>query len=66
MFEDVTFRYHDSENVLEDINLTIPAGKMAALVGPTGVGKTTLVNLIPRFYDVSEARSALMGKISAN
>ena len=53
VFDAVSFRYHDSENVLEDINLTIPSGKMAALVGPTGVGKTTLVNLIPRFYDVT-------------
>jgi len=53
-FDDVTFRYIDEENVLEQINLAIPAGKVTALVGPTGVGKTTLVNLIPRFYDVSE------------
>jgi ATP-binding cassette subfamily B protein/subfamily B ATP-binding cassette protein MsbA len=53
VFDNVSFRYHDSENVLEEINLTIPAGKVAALVGPTGVGKTTLVNLIPRFYDVT-------------
>jgi ATP-binding cassette subfamily B protein/subfamily B ATP-binding cassette protein MsbA len=53
VFDDVSFRYHDSENVLEEIDLAIPAGKMVALVGPTGVGKTTLVNLIPRFYDVT-------------
>ncbi len=53
VFDNVSFRYHDSENVLEEINLTIAAGKVAALVGPTGVGKTTLVNLIPRFYDVT-------------
>ena len=53
VFDNVSFRYHDSENVLDEINLTIAAGKVAALVGPTGVGKTTLVNLIPRFYDVT-------------
>lgn len=53
VFDDVSFRYHDSENVLEEIDLAIPAGKIVALVGPTGVGKTTLVNLIPRFYDVT-------------
>ncbi len=62
VFDDVTFRYHDSENVLEDINLTIPAGKMVALVGPTGVGKTTLVNLIPRFYDVTAGAIRIDGK----
>jgi len=61
VFEDVSFRYHDSETVLEDINLTIPAGRMAALVGPTGVGKTTLVNLIPRFYDVTEGAIRIDG-----
>jgi ATP-binding cassette, subfamily B, bacterial len=61
MFDDVSFRYHDSENVLEEIDLTIPAGKMVALVGPTGVGKTTLVNLIPRFYDVTDGAIRIDG-----
>ena len=50
--ENVSFSYSDGEVVLEDINLDIPASYIVALVGPTGVGKSTLVSLIPRFYDV--------------
>ncbi len=49
---DVSFSYSDGEKVLENINLDIPASNVVALVGPTGVGKSTLVSLIPRFYDV--------------
>jgi ATP-binding cassette subfamily B protein len=52
LFNQVSFRYNEGENVLEDINLEIPAHQVVALVGPTGVGKSTLVSLIPRFYDV--------------
>lgn len=51
--KDVSFSYKDGVQVLEDINLDIPAHNIVALVGPTGVGKSTLVSLIPRFYDVS-------------
>lgn len=51
-FKNVSFCYVDGEKVLEDINLDIPASHVVALVGPTGVGKSTLVSLIPRFYDV--------------
>jgi ATP-binding cassette subfamily B protein/subfamily B ATP-binding cassette protein MsbA len=47
--------------VLENISLTIPAKSVVALVGPTGVGKTTLVSLIPRFYDVSDGSITLDG-----
>ena len=53
-FENVGFHYNPGEEVLTDINLEIPAGSTIALVGPTGVGKTTLVSLIPRFYDVTQ------------
>ena len=47
----VTFRYDNKESILENFNLDIEAGKMVALVGPSGGGKTTICNLIPRFYD---------------
>ena len=53
-FSDVSFRYDDqNEGVLNHINLKVEAGDYMALVGPSGVGKTTLCSLIPRFYDVS-------------
>lgn len=55
VFRDVSFRYPDgSENVLSHINLDIRGGETLALIGATGSGKSTLVNLIPRFYDVTE------------
>jgi ATP-binding cassette subfamily B protein/subfamily B ATP-binding cassette protein MsbA len=60
-FEDVSFRYSAGEMVLEGIDLDVPAGSVVALVGPTGVGKTTLSMLIPRFYDVTEGRITLDG-----
>jgi ABC-type multidrug transport system fused ATPase/permease subunit len=61
VFENVDFRYERGEPVLEDINLEIPAGSAVALVGPTGVGKTTMAGLIPRFYDVCGGRITLDG-----
>ena len=51
-FENVSFHYTPQETILKDISLDIPAGSTLALVGPTGVGKSTLASLIPRFYDV--------------
>ncbi len=51
-FEDVTFAYNEGEDILREVNLIIPAGKVVALIGPSGGGKTTLCNLIPRFYDI--------------
>jgi len=54
-YRDVTFGYKTGEgNVLEDINLTIPKGRIIALVGASGAGKSTLVDLLPRFYDVDQ------------
>ena len=60
-FHQVSFSYEDGEQVLADINLNIPASHVVALVGPTGVGKSTLVSLIPRFYDVKEGSITLDG-----
>ena len=51
-FRDVTFSYDASQTALRGLTLRVPAGKMAALVGPSGGGKSTILNLIPRFYDV--------------
>jgi ATP-binding cassette subfamily B protein len=60
-FEDVSFRYAVGDMVLKSISLDVPAGSVVALVGPTGVGKSTLSMLIPRFYDVTEGRITLDG-----
>jgi ATP-binding cassette subfamily B multidrug efflux pump len=53
-FKNVTFGYTDEKKVLQNINMNIKKGQIAAIVGPTGAGKTTLVNLISRFYDVNK------------
>lgn len=61
-FKDVSFYYENEEDkVLEDLNLKVGAGDYIALVGPSGVGKTTLCSLIPRFYEVSEGSICLDG-----
>ena len=52
-FQDVTFAYEPGINILENINFTAEAGQSIALVGPTGAGKTTVVNLISRFYNLT-------------
>ena len=60
-FENVSFSY-ENESVLNDINLSIESGKMLALVGPSGGGKTTFCSLIPRFYDVDKGDIKIDGK----
>ncbi|GFI43625.1 putative ABC transporter ATP-binding protein [Lachnospiraceae bacterium] len=61
-FEQVSFRYPGAEeDVLYDISFTAESGKTTALIGSTGSGKSTLVNLIPRFYDVTEGRITIDG-----
>jgi len=61
VFQDVDFEYISDVPVLKHINLEIPAQNVVALVGPTGVGKSTLVSLISRFYDVTRGRIMLDG-----
>jgi ATP-binding cassette, subfamily B, bacterial len=62
MLENISFQYVEGQPVLENINLDIPAGHVVALVGPTGVGKSTLASLIPRFYDVDKGAIRLDGR----
>ena len=61
-FQNVSFEYQTGDIVLDDINLKIPSQSITALVGPTGVGKSTLVSLIPRFYDVTRGSITLDGR----
>ncbi|WP_318011383.1 ABC transporter ATP-binding protein [Actinotalea sp. M2MS4P-6] len=60
-FEDVSFRYVEDAPLIEDLDLVAEPGQTIAIVGPTGAGKTTLVNLIMRFYDVDSGRITLDG-----
>ena len=55
-FENVTFGYHPDRPILQNLSLTIPAGKKVAIVGPSGCGKSTILRLLFRFYDVQEGR----------
>jgi subfamily B ATP-binding cassette protein MsbA len=64
LFENVHFRYPNTpeRTVLDGINLEIEAGQIVALVGPSGAGKTTLANLVPRFYDVTKGAIKIDGR----
>ncbi len=55
-FEHVTFAYEEGKDVLKDLSFTVEPGESVALVGPTGAGKSTIVNLISRFYNVNQGR----------
>lgn len=62
-FEDVSFEYPDDHNIVfKNLNLSLCPGEKVAIVGPSGGGKTTLCNLIPRFYDVTGGRITLDGR----
>jgi ATP-binding cassette subfamily B multidrug efflux pump len=60
-FEGVSFRYKDDSPLIEDLNLVAEPGQTVAIVGPTGAGKTTLVNLIMRFYELDSGRITMDG-----
>ncbi len=60
-FEKVTFHYHENQPLIRDFNLDVQPGEMIAIVGPTGAGKTTLINLLMRFYDVTSGRITVDG-----
>lgn len=61
-FDRVYFSYNSTQPVLEDLSLKIEPGQLAALVGPTGAGKTTIVSLLPRFYDVTSGEIRIDGE----
>ena len=63
VFENVSFHYNgnDAEDVLTDIDLTVESGETVAILGATGTGKSTLINLVPRFYDVQRGRILIDG-----
>jgi ATP-binding cassette subfamily B protein len=60
-FDNVTFAYEENINILENLNLHIKPGETIALVGPTGAGKTTIINMITRFYDVNNGSIKIDG-----
>ena len=60
-FDHVTFAYNEGVPALRDMTISIPAGTVCALVGPSGAGKTTVANLVPRFYEVSAGRVLIDG-----
>jgi len=60
-FQNVYFSYEDGKNVLENVSFSVHPGETIALVGPTGAGKSTIVNLISRFYDVQEGKVLVDG-----
>jgi ATP-binding cassette subfamily B protein len=60
-FEDVSFRYEPERPLIDDLDLRVEAGRTVAIVGPTGAGKTTLVNLLMRFYEIDAGRITVDG-----
>ncbi len=61
-YNNVSFRYEKDSEVLDNVNISIEAGKTVAFVGPSGGGKTTICSLLPRFYDVTQGQITIDGK----
>ena len=61
LFENVSFRYKENEALIEDMNIDVKPGQTVAIVGPTGAGKTTLINLLMRFYELNSGRILIDG-----
>ncbi|MDT2811960.1 ABC transporter ATP-binding protein [Vagococcus lutrae] len=61
VFDDVVFSYEDSQPILNHVSLNVEAGQSVALVGPTGAGKTTIINLLSRFYDIDSGQILIDG-----
>ncbi|HEM6309425.1 TPA: ABC transporter ATP-binding protein [Streptococcus suis] len=60
-FENVSFSYRDDQSLIEDLNIDVKSGQKIAIVGPTGAGKSTMINLLMRFYDVTAGQIVLDG-----
>lgn len=61
-FDNITFAYDEGVNILENFDLHVKSGETIALVGPTGAGKTTIINMLTRFYDVNKGTVRIDGK----
>ncbi|MGT2749969.1 ABC transporter ATP-binding protein [Streptococcus orisasini] len=61
-FDNISFAYNDKQPLIQDLSITVPKGSKVAIVGPTGAGKSTLINLLMRFYDLQKGQILLDGE----